>query len=390
MDPWGRPGQRASSPPPRRTAAADSPCSEPASTACCGPRRSSPDAPSGRRATCRRPTRPAGTAAAGPARRSRSCCSATRARPATASSGSRRRPARCSPAAPPSRADRRVYLRAFAKVGARSSDLDGQVDRALPIEPDVAVILIGANDVTHRVRPAASVGHLAEAVRRLRDAGVAVVVGTCPDLGTVKPIPPPLKQVARTWSRRMAAAQTIAVLEGGGRTVSLGSVLGPEFAAAPALLFGPDQFHPSAAGYRSLAAVLLPSMLGGARPDPRGRGRARGAPRRGRAADHHRGAAGRQHPRHRARRHRGRPAGPAASAASGSSCGTAAGTRRPRARPRTTTRRKQSTSHRRRRVQPRHDPDRARARAPRRHHVAVTRGGRAGVTVAAPRPRPRG
>jgi lysophospholipase L1-like esterase len=159
------------------------------------------------------------------------------------------------------RADRRVYLRAFARIGARSSDLAGQLDRALPIQPDVAVVLIGANDVTHRVRPAASVGHLAEAVRRLHDAGVAVVVGTCPDLGTVKPIPPPLKQVARTWSRRMAAAQTIAVVEGGGRTVSLGSVLGPEFAAAPALMFGPDRFHPSAAGYRSLAAVLLPSTL---------------------------------------------------------------------------------------------------------------------------------
>ena len=159
------------------------------------------------------------------------------------------------------RADRRVYLREFAVVGARSADLDGQVDRTLPIEPDVAVILIGANDVTHMVPPARSVGHLADAVRRLREAGVAVLVGTCPDLGTIKPIAPPLKQLARAWSRRMAAAQTIAVIEGGGRTVSLGSVLGPEFAAAPALLFGPDQFHPSAAGYRSLVAVLLPSTL---------------------------------------------------------------------------------------------------------------------------------
>jgi lysophospholipase L1-like esterase len=159
------------------------------------------------------------------------------------------------------RADRRVYLRAFAVIGARSSDLDGQVDRALPTEPDVAVILIGANDVTHLVPPARSVGFLADSVRRLREAGVAVLVGTCPDLGTVKPIAPPLKQVARHWSRRVAAAQTISVLEGGGRTVSLGSVLGPEFAAAPAILFGPDQFHPSAAGYRSLAGVLLPSTL---------------------------------------------------------------------------------------------------------------------------------
>lgn len=159
------------------------------------------------------------------------------------------------------RADRRVYLRSFAVVGAQSKDLAAQVEQALPIEPDVAVILIGANDVTHTVRPSQSVAFLSEAVRRLLGAGVAVVVGTCPDLGTIKPINPPLKQVARNWSRRLAAAQSIAVVEAGGRTVSLGSILGPEFAAAPALLFGPDQFHPSAEGYASLAAVLLPSVM---------------------------------------------------------------------------------------------------------------------------------
>lgn len=158
-------------------------------------------------------------------------------------------------------ADRRVYLRDFAVVGAKSSDLEDQIDRALPMTPDVAVILIGANDVTHLLTPSTSVRHLAEGVRRLQEAGVAVVVGTCPDLGTIKPIAPPLKQVARSWSRRLAAAQTIAVIEQGGRTVSLGSILGPEFAAAPALLFGPDQFHPSAAGYRSLAGVMVPSVL---------------------------------------------------------------------------------------------------------------------------------
>lgn len=159
------------------------------------------------------------------------------------------------------RADRRVHLREFAKVGAQSSALGGQVDHALPLEPDVAVILIGANDVTHTVLPSASVRHLSEAVRRLQEAGVAVVVGTCPDLGTISPLPPPLRQVARVWSRRLAAAQTIAVVEAGGRTVSLSTILGPEFAAAPAVLFGPDRFHPSAAGYESLARLLVPSVL---------------------------------------------------------------------------------------------------------------------------------
>jgi lysophospholipase L1-like esterase len=160
-----------------------------------------------------------------------------------------------------SQADRRVHLCTYAKVGAQSSDLDGQIDRALPSGPDLAVILIGANDVTHRVRPSHSVRYLAGAVRRLRDAGVVVLVGTCPDLGSVKPIPPPLKQVARAMSRRLAAAQAIVVVEEDGIAVSLGSILGPDFAAAPAVLFGPDRFHPSAEGYRAVAEVLVPSAL---------------------------------------------------------------------------------------------------------------------------------
>jgi lysophospholipase L1-like esterase len=158
-------------------------------------------------------------------------------------------------------ADRRVYLRSFAFVGAQSSDLAKQLDLALPMEPDVAVVLIGVNDVTHSVRPSQSVRLLEQAVRRLREADVEVVVGTCPDLGTIEPIAFPLRQVARAWSRRLAAAQTIAVVEAGGRTVSLSSILGPEFAASPLEYFGPDKFHPSGAGYSSLASVLLPSVL---------------------------------------------------------------------------------------------------------------------------------
>jgi lysophospholipase L1-like esterase len=159
------------------------------------------------------------------------------------------------------KADRRVHLRSYAFVGARSSDLADQIDQALPARPQLAVILVGANDVTHNVLPSQSVRHLSEGVRRLRDAGVEVVVGTCPDLGTVKPLAPPLKQVGRAWSHRLAAAQTIAVVEEGGRTVSLASVLGPEFEASPTVLFGPDRFHPSAQGYRRLVDVLLPSTL---------------------------------------------------------------------------------------------------------------------------------
>jgi lysophospholipase L1-like esterase len=157
-------------------------------------------------------------------------------------------------------AGRPVSLTNVAVVGARSADLGVQVDRVLPGRPDVCMIMVGANDVTGRVPPAQSVRHLAEAVSRLRAAGSEVVVGTCPDLGTVEPIAQPLRLLARRWSRQMAAAQTVVVVEAGGRSVSLGDILGPEFAARPREMFSPDRFHPSAAGYAAAAAVTLPSV----------------------------------------------------------------------------------------------------------------------------------
>jgi lysophospholipase L1-like esterase len=157
-------------------------------------------------------------------------------------------------------ADRPVRLVCVAEVGARSSDLPGQVDAVEDLRPDVAVVMIGANDVTHRVRPPTAVRHLDHVVRRLRDLEAEVVVGTCPDLGTVEPVPQPLRWIARRASRQLAAAQTIVVVEAGGRSVSLGDILGPEFAASPKEMFGPDRFHPSVAGYASAAAALLPSV----------------------------------------------------------------------------------------------------------------------------------
>src|SRR2546421_10607514 len=62
----------------------------------------------------------------------------------------------------------------------------------------------------------------------------------------------------------MAAAQTVAVVEAGGRTVSLGDLLGPEFAASPETMFAADRFHPSAMGYRAATAALLPSVIAAA------------------------------------------------------------------------------------------------------------------------------
>jgi hypothetical protein len=114
--------------------------------------------------------------------------------------------------------------------------------------------------VTHRIDTSVAIRHLEMAVRRLREAGAEVVVGTCPDLGAIEPVPQPLRFLARRWSRDLAAAQTVAVVEAGGRAVSVGDLLSEAFSADPKVMFSEDRFHPSPAGYARVAAALLPSV----------------------------------------------------------------------------------------------------------------------------------
>src|SRR4051794_39621722 len=90
---------------------------------------------------------------------------------------------------------RRVRLDVYAQVGGRSADLDTQVAKALQSPVDLAVVMVGANDVTHGQWPGDASAQLGRAVATLRAAGAVVVVGTCPDLGAVKPLLQPLKTV---------------------------------------------------------------------------------------------------------------------------------------------------------------------------------------------------
>jgi lysophospholipase L1-like esterase len=171
-------------------------------------------------------------------------------------------------------AARPVRLTCPAVVGSLSAWLAGQVETVLEAGADLAIIFIGANDVTSSASATAAARHLAEAVRELRAAGTEVVVATCPDLGTVQPIQPPLRWLARRWSRQLAEAQTLAVLREGARTVSLGDLVSPAFGASPETMFGDDRFHPSAAGYRAAANAVLPTALqalGLAAPEATGR-----------------------------------------------------------------------------------------------------------------------
>lgn len=156
----------------------------------------------------------------------------------------------------------RIRLSTKAIVGATSKGVYGQVDAMFIAgpPPDVAVIMIGANDVTALNGIGPSAQRLGASVRRLRNRGAEVVVGTCPDFGVVTPIPQPLRSLARTRSIQLARAQAAAVRAAGGVPVPLAHLLAPKFREMPELMFSADQYHPSPAGYALAATELLTAL----------------------------------------------------------------------------------------------------------------------------------
>lgn len=174
------------------------------------------------------------------------------------------------------RLHRPVRLRTGAVVGSESPDLPAQLD-ALPDDyrADVAVIVVGGNDVTHRLPVSLSAQHLHETIRRLRAEGTAVVVGTCPDLGALRAVPQPLRRLASSMSRRLADIQAETARHAGAEPVDLRRAVGPMFFDEPEAMFSLDRFHPSGLGYRRTAEVLLPAVVRAARLQAAQRGASR-------------------------------------------------------------------------------------------------------------------
>ena len=147
----------------------------------------------------------------------------------------------------------------FAVRGARSSGLAAQVERALAWRPALAVVVIGANDLTHLVPADVAARHLGRAVRRLRGVGAEVIVAPAPDLSAVPHVPVHMRAAVRAAGELLRQQQTSAVLAEGGRVADPGQQASRAF-AADSSLFSADRFHPSSAGYAVIADCLLPVL----------------------------------------------------------------------------------------------------------------------------------
>lgn len=160
-----------------------------------------------------------------------------------------------------------VDLRVLAVPGAVSADLAAQVRRAVPAPdgaPDVAVVVVGANDLARLVPAERSVTALTGAVRALRQSGTDVVVVPAPDMSSIPFVPPAFRPVVRAASAVLQRRQEEAAAAAGARVAAVAAHVGRSFEADPAM-FAADRFHPSSAGYAAIAAALTPFVLDAAR-----------------------------------------------------------------------------------------------------------------------------
>ena len=151
-------------------------------------------------------------------------------------------------------------IHVLAEPGARSNALADQTERAISRHPELAVVIVGANDLTHFTPPHLAASQLRDAVTMLRAAGCAVIVVPAPDLSLVPWVPPNLRAIVRAGSEGLRRAQTVAAHAAGAVVVDIPTEAAAQFAADPSL-FSSDRFHPSSAGYALVAAALTPAVL---------------------------------------------------------------------------------------------------------------------------------
>lgn len=154
-----------------------------------------------------------------------------------------------------------VEMISLAVGGSKASDvLEGQLDGALRLHPDVAVVSVGANDALRGVSPERYRRNLTAIVNRLAASGAGVLVFGMGDLGSIPRLPPTMRRWA---SRRSEAFDRIArdVVVTVPRAVKV-YTRGRSSAAFfddPSLFAG-DQFHAGDEGHGVFAADALEAM----------------------------------------------------------------------------------------------------------------------------------
>jgi lysophospholipase L1-like esterase len=150
-----------------------------------------------------------------------------------------------------------VHLTNVGVSGARAADaVDGQLEAAAHSRPDIAVVAVGANDVTHFTSVHSYKNSLQTIISKLQTANpsIKIIVTGSPDMGSSARFPWPLKQLAGIRTRQLNAVVPTVV----GNNVIWAKIAkdtGGAFRKDPSL-FAQDKFHPNKRGYKLWTVVI--------------------------------------------------------------------------------------------------------------------------------------
>lgn len=154
-----------------------------------------------------------------------------------------------------------VKLNVVGVGGATTTDvIKTQVQKAIDLEPDLMLVEIGANDVTHVAPPWKVRKNFRQTLERLGATEAALVVAGPPEMGNIKIFAEPLRtlsglqgdNVTRVIEQETRKAKLPYIdLAGGIEALDVA----PDFP-----YFSVDAFHPGEGGYSLWAKVMYPEV----------------------------------------------------------------------------------------------------------------------------------
>ncbi|MGH8884088.1 MAG: SGNH/GDSL hydrolase family protein [Egibacteraceae bacterium] len=159
------------------------------------------------------------------------------------------------------RVRRPVHVVSKGVAGARTATVLGrQVPLLEAAKPDVVLIVVGSNDVTHVTAPWTMRRQTAALVEAARNVGHApVVIGGIPQFRTVPAFSQPLRWVTGRYASVLREAQRAAAAETRAAYVDIAALASPRFLGRPESMSS-DGFHPSSVGYGFWADALAPAV----------------------------------------------------------------------------------------------------------------------------------
>lgn len=167
--------------------------------------------------------------------------------------------------------DRPVELTSLAVSGARVADVvDHQVGELRRLDPDVVLVSVGANDVTHLTTRGHFRSGYDDLVDAIPDDAVLVLLGV-PDMGGAPRLLQPLRSVTGLRGRQLDGVTRAVAAAHDAVYVDIAGETGPTMRSDTGRYFSEDLYHPSDDGYALWADAVLEELKPALQDPPRRR-----------------------------------------------------------------------------------------------------------------------